>query len=468
MKLSWLLLATLLGCCCCLLLPANAKAAKRRFDGDFEFAEEDEFRATKSGDKKRWIHDPNNELCRPLNCKKSEICLLEDAFTAVCVSKKELHKSRAFVVSKSKSVQQHKAQADASVDSEDDDAFFDSEDDDEDLDESKCQECPVVKPIFLCGSDNRTYSSPCRLEYHNCIHHTSVLMNCSGFCPCKHSDSRAHSKKQRQKSGQAKGKNNHDITLTPRDFNYDNHHYQYLKYSKRAKNQNGLKLDDKQLMSNEVTDKKSTQPRSSGTDCPASSRPAMANRLLDWFSVVMADSKHRRQHSKPRGHFPIGCQSEVRWMFGHLDTDGDGKISLLELYGLEHDQNEPCLKPFLDACDVDGDIFVSGPEWCGCFSKAERPCAAVRRRSSVEVAPSCDSRGYYQSTQCHRGLNLCWCVDQHGIEFAGTRVRGSKPDCDSIVNKISSGGLNTNSVDLEDDEDSAGDFEGSADLPLDF
>lgn len=75
------------------------------------------------------------------------------------------------------------------------------------------------------------------------------------------------------------------------------------------------------------------------------------------------------------------------------------------------------------------DIFVSGPEWCGCFSKAERPCAAVRRRSSPEVAPSCDSRGYYQSTQCHRGLGLCWCVDQHGIEFAGTRVRDSKPDC---------------------------------------
>lgn len=27
----------------------------------------------------------------------------------------------------------------------------------------------------------------------------------------------------------------HDITLTPRDFNYDNHHYQYLKYTKRGK-----------------------------------------------------------------------------------------------------------------------------------------------------------------------------------------------------------------------------------------
>lgn len=42
--------------------------------------------------------------------------------------------------------------------------------------------------------------------------------------------------------------------------------------------------------------------QSRGTvDCPATSKPAMANRLLDWFSVVMADSKHRRQHPKPRG-----------------------------------------------------------------------------------------------------------------------------------------------------------------------
>lgn len=40
------------------------------------------------------------------------------------------------------------------------------------------------------------------------------------------------------------------------------------------------------------------------------------------------------------------------------------------------------------------------------------------------------------------------------------------------MNKISNGGLKTNSVDLDDDEDggidSAQDLEGSADQPLDF
>ncbi|XP_032681567.1 proteoglycan Cow isoform X1 [Odontomachus brunneus] len=479
MRFSWVFAATVL------LVLATGARCKRKFDGDFEFAEEDDTRIMKVGDKKRWIHDPNSELCRPLNCKKKELCLLEDTFTAVCVSKKELHKSGDIVIPKSRAVQQRRMRTETSVDPDDDDAFFDSEDDDEDQDESKCQECPVVKPTFLCGSDNRTYSSPCRLEYHNCIHHTSVHIACKGFCPCKVADLRTYTKKmqmQRKKTLMGKmGGRSHDITLTPRDFNYDNHHYQYLKYTKRGKALiNANRYDDKHLMSNEVMDKTQSplkamynvQLPSRNTDCPSSSKPAMANRLLDWFSVVMADSKHRRQHPKPKGHFPISCQSEVRWMFGHLDSDSDGRLSLSELYGLEHDQNEPCLKPFLDACDTDSDIFVSGPEWCGCFSKAERPCAAVRRRSSSDSAPACDSRGYYRSTQCHRGLGLCWCVDPHGVEFAGTRTRGTKPDCDTIVNKISSGGLKTNSVDLDDDEDggtdSAQDLEGSADQPLDF
>lgn len=39
---------------------------------------------------------------------------------------------------------------------------------------------------------------------------------------------------------------------------------------------------------------------------------------------------------------------------------------------------------------------------------------------------------------------------------------------DAIVNKMNNGGLKTNGVDLEDDEDSAQDLEGSADQTLDF
>lgn len=55
--------------------------------------------------------------------------------------------------------------------------------------------------------------------------------------------------------------------------------------------------------------------------------------------------------------FINGCKWEVRWMYQHLDLDSDGKLSLQELYDLEHDKNEMCIKPFLDTCDIDGYIF---------------------------------------------------------------------------------------------------------------
>ncbi len=50
--------------------------------------------------------------------------------------------------------------------------------------------------------------------------------------------------------------------------------------------------------------------------------------------------------------FPKGCKPEVGWMFKHLDMDADGQLTLQELYDLEHDQNEHCIKPFLDICDT--------------------------------------------------------------------------------------------------------------------
>jgi hypothetical protein len=36
--------------------------------------------------------------------------------------------------------------------------------------------------------------------------------------------------------------------------------------------------------------------------------------------------------------FPLACKKEARWMFGHLDLNFDGYLSLQELYELEHDQ----------------------------------------------------------------------------------------------------------------------------------
>lgn len=90
------------------------------------------------------------DLCQPLKCKKKEICLLEDEFTAVCVSKKELHKNGDIVVPKAKYLADQAAakkkneatstvvndldddEEDDDLEDEDDDVFYDTETDGED------------------------------------------------------------------------------------------------------------------------------------------------------------------------------------------------------------------------------------------------------------------------------------------------------------------------------------------------
>ena len=42
----------------------------------------------------------------------------------------------------------------------------------------------------------------------------------------------------------------------------------------------------------------------------------------------------------------------AQWMFLYLDTDADGQLTQRELYAVERDEHEPCLKPFLDRCDL--------------------------------------------------------------------------------------------------------------------
>lgn len=127
-----------------------------------------------------------------------------------------------------------------------------------------------------------------------------------------------------------------------------------------------------------------TKPNRVLKECSPNALQSMGNRLLDWFSVVMSEANKRKQ-PKIKGDFPGWCKNEVRWMFGYLDLDGDEKLSLQELYHMEHDHSEKCVKPFVDSCDVDRNIFISPKEWCHCFDKMDRPCAAAKRRLSPDL-----------------------------------------------------------------------------------
>ncbi len=90
------------------------------------------------------------------------------------------------------------------------------------------------------------------------------------------------------------------------------------------------------------------------------------------------------------------------------------------------------MKLFIDACDTNQDGWTNPKEWCRCFERTDRSCAAVKRRFSGNpmetYAPDCDLQGFYKPTQCHYSIGICWCVDKHGVEFANTRTRG-RPNC---------------------------------------
>nr|CAD7600660.1 unnamed protein product [Timema genevievae] len=116
-----------------------------------------------------------------------------DSYAAVLYCYQGHRRLRDVVIPKSRYLAEEEAKRKAaeSAEDEDDDVFYDTEDDQEDDQDdssdtvSRCTPCPVVKPTFLCGTDNRTYSSLCRLDYHNCIHQTAIRVSCKGFCPCK-------------------------------------------------------------------------------------------------------------------------------------------------------------------------------------------------------------------------------------------------------------------------------------------
>ena len=64
----------------------------------------------------------------------------------------------------------------------------------------------------------------------------------------------------------------------------------------------------------------------------------------------------RMSHVYPdhsRSAAPRWCKREVAWMLGHLDTDGSGLLERPELYRLQHQDRERCMRPFFDRCDLD-------------------------------------------------------------------------------------------------------------------
>jgi hypothetical protein len=168
-------------------------------------------------------------------------------------------------------------------------------------------------------------------------------------------------------------------------------------------------------------------------ECSTEELKSVGGRLLQWFTDV-----HKVESAKyaslPKHH--IRCREDVGWMFSQLDGDENGKLSIDELHHLEADQWEPCIKAFLDRCDVHPDDLISVDEWCDCFQWAdderhEPPCHKAQHSVDPHLlgahVPRCDVDGYFRPLQCHE--KECWCVDKWGREFDHSRTKNAKADC---------------------------------------
>lgn len=402
-------------------------------DVDFSFEELEDIKTPYSRRKKTWIWDPSSDLCQVLKCRKSERCLLEDELTAACVDSSEIKENGDVIVPKSKSPIKKKHHNSKFLLSGEP-TWAELKD---------CTPCPVIKPDYICGSDNNTYSSQCRLDYYNCIHDTHIAVDCHGFCPCKEKINKFEiGRRQNEKKKKSSSMTSYSPSLKELSV-------QLMRVNEE--------LDE--ISSNSVLQKDNKKK-----GCSKEDLSVLGDRMIDWFNVVMSSAKKERaakRNRKSKVYFPSNCPIEVQWMLGHLDSNGDGQLSLKELYSLEHDKYEPCIKPLLDECDTDKDMFLTGMEWCSCFKKARRPCLAMKKKISPGLLgaykPSCDSEGFFKEIQCHSAVGLCWCVDKHGVEKTGTRTRG-KPHCSGKKPRTK-----LEKVDSDDDVDDTYDFEGSAD-----
>ena len=88
----------------------------------------------------------------------------------------------------------------------------------------------------------------------------------------------------------------------------------------------------------------------------------MTGNVFYLSDTELACSEHKDQEVEK-----AVCLKPVQWMFHHLDANGDKHLSATELSDIEDIQNEKCIKPFLQSCDLDKDGKVELAEFCRCL-----------------------------------------------------------------------------------------------------
>lgn len=295
----------------------------------------------------------------------------------------------------------------------------------------QCPSCPIGRGHLLCGSNNITYSSMCRLEFHNCIHNSNVKFSCFGYCPCmkvyekvmlppptskgmiekmadfiiKHHDMRQNRNKA-YNGGQIKIEHIDKVEQTSIQLHDKNKQYnQVLDKEDLAKmyyqvdgitpKDNGLRKIKMQIgpikIKPKITNTSiSARSKIAAESCGPEQLRSMGLRLLDWFAVVMGEEMKlakKAAAARDKNNSTISfkkrvttlsnlspdkllpnCERAVSFMFHHFDVDTDYRLSFKELYYLEHDEGERCLEPYLLSCDEDANGYLTAYEWCSCFN----------------------------------------------------------------------------------------------------
>jgi len=210
-------------------------------------------------------------------------------------------------------------------------------------------------------------------------------------------------------------------------------HHKKKNYVHKAKHDESFEATSAPPTDEPLVDRHDIEPTQADKECTHDELNAIGERMMKWFKDI-----HQQEPSADfrLPHHHISCLPEVGWMFGRLDGDQSASLTPQELWSIEHDQYEPCLRQFIDRCDQNADQDISADEWCDCFQYAdhardEPPCHKARHAIDPHLMgaymPRCDVDGYYRPAQCHE--EICWCADRWGREFPGSKVRASKPDC---------------------------------------
>lgn len=332
-------------------------------------------------------------MCNDVNCKSDQICRLNKQNVAVCVDRTTNDdRSRRGRPNSTATVQPSRSGP------------------------RKCDDCPQLNMNDrYCASNNRSYSSLCELIKFNCEQSTDYYPLCQDQCPC------------------AKKINlNKKLKLD----------YLWMYVSNARK-----KLDHQQAIqklirneSKQPAGRPRTRSNVQARICSAKELNEMGQRLLGWFKVILKSQLENEKLrstkilNKIRASLVKNCDEEVNFLFLTLDTNKDLRLSMDELYHLEHDQQrEKCLKTYMDSCDTNGDRVLNNNEFCNCFNQY-RPCNKERNslllngkkanRLSISYLPNCDKYGYFEPLQCDKFTKFCWCTDKNGNELANTRKLG--------------------------------------------